>query len=175
MPHQATVPSLALFLIASVITSACQDRDPKWSKFTLGGQFSTLSMEDGWGSRADVGFGANFEFHFSPRLSLDSEFDFWPQDHRQAAQDGGNTLAIYSGLKANFIQHRKFAIYGEMQPGIMSFSNVPVHVGALEFENPQNPLHSQPRRRSRILRFPTNRRSFLSIKSLDRDSFQNYA
>jgi len=92
-------------------------------------------MEDGWGSCADVGFGANFEFHFSPRLSLDSEFDFWPQDHRQAAQDGGNTLAIYSGLKANFIQHRKFAIYGEMRPGTMSFSNVPVHVGALEFEN----------------------------------------
>jgi hypothetical protein len=135
MPHQAVAPSLALFVIASVIASASQDREPKWCRFTLGGQLSILSMPHGIETTTDPGFGANFEFHLSPRLSLLSEFDFWPQEHLQSAQDGGNTLAFFSGLKANFIQHRKFAIYGEMRPGIVSFSNVPVQTSAFSFEN----------------------------------------
>jgi hypothetical protein len=135
MPHQAVVPSLALFVIASVITSASQDREPKWSKFTLGGQLSILSMPHGIETTTDPGFGANFEFHFSHRLSLLSEFEFSPQEHLQSAQDGGHTLAFFSGLKANFIQHRKFAIYGEMRPGIVSFSNVLVQTSPFSFEN----------------------------------------
>jgi hypothetical protein len=135
MPRQAVVPSLALFLIASVVTSACQDQGPKWSKFTLGGQLPVLSMPHAIETPTDAGVGANFEFHFSPRLSLLSEIDYWPQDHLQSAQDGGNTLAFFSGLKANFIQRRKFAIYGVAQPGIVSFSNVPVQTSAFILAN----------------------------------------
>lgn len=135
MPRQAVVPSLALFLAASVVTSACQDRGPDWTRFTLGEQLPVLSMPHAIETTTDAGFGANFEFHFSPRLSLLSEFDYWPQNHLQSAQDGGTSLAFFSGLKANFIQGRRFAVYGVAQPGIVSFSNVPVHFGTFGFEN----------------------------------------
>lgn len=134
MPKVAVLP-LALFILFSVATSACQDRDPQWSSFTLGGQLSILNMPHSLENSTDAGFGGNFEFHFSPRLSLYSEFDYWPQNHLQTAQDGGNTLAVSSGLKAHFVQHREFAIYGEMRPGIVSFSNVPIQISAFDIEN----------------------------------------
>src|SRR5205085_8623676 len=75
---------------------------------------------------ADLGAGLSLEFQLSPGLSWHSEFNYFPQTHLQTSQDGGNTLSFSSGLKANFLQRRRFAVYGEMRPGFVSFSDVPV-------------------------------------------------
>ena len=85
---------------------------------------------------AEPGIGGRFSWNLSPSLAVDTEFNFYPEDYTpRSVQDGGRVFSLFAGVKAAAIRRDKFAIFGKIRPGLVTFGNVPVQTSALNVEN----------------------------------------
>ncbi len=105
------------------------------SKAEAGAQFSVLKMNRFFESPAAPGIGGRFTWNLFPSLALETEFNFYPGDYTPVTvQDGGRTFSWFAGVKAAAIRRDKFAVFGKIRPGLVSFSNVFVQTSATSFE-----------------------------------------
>jgi hypothetical protein len=73
----------------------------------------------------DPGVGIRFTYNLTPSIGLDSEFNSYLTNLEEiSTQDGGRATAFVAGVKAG-IRRRRFGVFFNARPGIMSFSNVP--------------------------------------------------
>jgi len=113
---------LLLFGVVVVLPSRAQDQ---FTRFELGGEFSTIELSNSTYQRAVTpGFGEHFDWNFNGRLALESEIDFFP-DHSvpRLYVQGGQTVQAVLGIRAKVVQFRKLSIYGLVRPGILHFSD----------------------------------------------------
>jgi hypothetical protein len=123
-------------LIAVTLFPAFASAQSEQSKAEVGAQFSTLTMNRFASTPTEAGFGGRFSWNLTPSFAVETEFNFYPSDYKpQSAQDGGRTVSWLSGLKAAAIRHKKYAIFGKTDAGLVSFGNVPVQISATTIEN----------------------------------------
>jgi hypothetical protein len=124
------------FLLPLATSTLCTGQSWLLTRGNVGVQLSSLRMDRGPQTTTDLGPGASFDYKFSPRISLSSEIVFFPKDRAQtSSQDGGSTFTFQSGPRLRIINERRFALYGQMRPGLMSFSNVPLFNGNSTFKS----------------------------------------
>jgi len=106
------------------------------SKAEAGAQFSVLTMNRFASTPAEPGFGGRFSWNLLPSLAVETEFNFYPDDYTpQSVQDGGRVFSFFAGVKAAAIRRDKFAVFGKVRPGLVTFGNVPVQTSAVSVEN----------------------------------------
>ncbi|HEV7377404.1 MAG TPA: outer membrane beta-barrel protein [Pyrinomonadaceae bacterium] len=111
--------TVLLFLFASSKTQAQTDEPPK---FEVGAQFSSLSINDGFGTRTEPGFGGRFTFNLTDNLALEAEGNFFPHNDRSNAfRTGGRAVEGLFGVKIGK-RYKKFGLFGKARPGFISFS-----------------------------------------------------
>jgi Outer membrane protein beta-barrel domain len=126
-----------LCLLLPVATSTlCPAQSWLLPRGNVGVQLSSLRMDRGSQTTTDLGIGGSLDYKFSPRISLSSEVTFFPKDRAQtSSQDGGSTLIFQSGPRLRIINEHRFALYGQMRPGLISFGNVPLFNGTSTFKS----------------------------------------
>lgn len=106
------------------------------SKAEAGAQFSVLTMNRFASTPAEPGIGGRFSWNLMPSLAVDTEFNFYPEDYTpQSVQDGGRVFSFFAGVKVAAIRREKFAVFGKIRPGLVTFGNVPVQTSAVNVEN----------------------------------------
>lgn len=113
------------------------NRGEKLKRFEVGGQFSSLGLQDvehnTFGvfftspSFRDVvtqpGFGGRFTYNLSPKFALEFQGDFYPKDNFfvNNGRAAGRILQAQAGIKAGK-RFEKFGIFAKARPGLVSFS-----------------------------------------------------
>jgi hypothetical protein len=85
---------------------------------------------------ADQGSGAWLSWNFSRHFSWDTAAVFFPFLHDEMAQGGGNSVTVFSGLKAG-IRSKRIGIFADVRPGAIVFSRT---ISSIE----TNPTFSAP-------------------------------
>ncbi len=109
----------------------------KLRRFEVGGQFSSLGLQDvehsTFGVLATVsafrdvvtqpGFGGRFTYNLSPKFALEFQGDFYPSENFfvNNGRAAGRILQAQAGLKAGK-RFEKFGIFAKARPGVVSFS-----------------------------------------------------
>ena len=123
-------------LAASFFWCSAASAQTEQSKAEVGAQFSVLTMNRFASTPAEPGIGGRFSWNLMPSLAVETEFNFYPEDYTpQSVQDGGRVFSLFAGVKAAAIRRDKFAIFGKIRPGLVTFGNVPVQTSALNVEN----------------------------------------
>jgi hypothetical protein len=108
-----------LFLFAGSKAQAQADAPPK---FEVGAQFSSLSINDGFRTRTEPGFGGRFTFNLTDNFALEAEGNFFPHNDRSDAfRTGGRAVEGLFGVKIGK-RYKKFGFFGKARPGFISFS-----------------------------------------------------
>jgi hypothetical protein len=85
---------------------------------------------------ADHGSGAWLSWNFSRHFSWDTAAAFLPSLHDEMIQDGGDSVTVFSGLKAG-IRSKRIGIFADVRPGAIVFSRT---ISSIE----TNPVFSAP-------------------------------
>jgi hypothetical protein len=135
--HRICLPWCALCaLVASLFSCAAASAQDEQSKAEVGAQFSVLRMDRFASTPAEPGIGGRFSWNLMPSLAVETEFNFYPDDYKpQSVQDGGRVFSLFAGVKVAAIRRDKFAVFGKIRPGLVTFGNVPVQTSALDVEN----------------------------------------
>ena len=109
-----------LFLSINARAQSQADEPPK---FEVGAQFSSLSIESGFGTRrTEAGIGGRFTYNMTDNFALEAEGDFFPRNDRSNAfRTGGRATEGLFGVKIGK-RYRKFGLFGKARPGFVSFS-----------------------------------------------------
>jgi hypothetical protein len=109
-----------LFLLAGSQAQAQADDPPK---FEVGAQFSSLSIDSGFGGhRTEAGIGGRFTYNVTDNFALEAEGDLFPRNDRSNAfRTGGRATEGLFGVKIGK-RYQKFGIFGKARPGFVSFS-----------------------------------------------------
>lgn len=111
--------TILLFLFASGKAQAQADAPPK---FEVGAQFSSLSINNGFGTQTEPGFGGRFTYNLTDNLALEAEGNFFPRNNRSNAfRTGGRAVEGLFGVKIGK-RYKKFGFFGKARPGFASFS-----------------------------------------------------
>ena len=113
----------SLLLILATPPLCAQDN---YTRFEFGAQYSTSRLTNSdFGATDYSGFGGRFDWNFNRRLALESQLDFFPE-HAQPllSIQGGQTLQAVFGLRAKFVQTRRFSVFGLVRPGLFHFTDV---------------------------------------------------
>ncbi len=87
-------------------------------------------------TEAEPGLGGRFTWNMCPSLALETEFNIFPNDYRpSSATDGGRIFSWFAGLKVAAVRRNKFAVFGKIRPGLVTFGNVAVQTGPTTVEN----------------------------------------
>jgi hypothetical protein len=109
-------------LLLIFVSSRAQAQSDELPKFEVGAQFSTLSVDDGFGTRTEAGFGGRFVYNVSDNFAFEAEGDFFPRNDRSHAfRTGGRALEGLFGVKIGK-RYQKFGLFGKARPGFVSFS-----------------------------------------------------
>jgi hypothetical protein len=108
-----------LFLFASRNAQAQADEPPR---FEVGAQFSSLSINNGFETRTEPGFGGRFTYNLTDNFALEAEGNFFPHNDRSNAfRTGGRAAEGLFGVKIGK-RYKKFGFFGKARPGFISFS-----------------------------------------------------
>ena len=127
----------AILTIASIILLSCfthkaaQGQSDETKKFEVGAQFSSLSLDDGGGTRTEPGFGGRFTYNLTDNFALEAEGNFFPlrnQFHALIFINGGQSVEGLFGVKIGK-RYKRFGLFGKARPGFIRFSQ-----GRTEFD-----------------------------------------
>ena len=112
------VGKTVLGLLAACSMSTRTGAQEQYTRFELGGQFSTIRETDtNLQGKTFVGFGGRVDWNLNRRLAFETQVDFFPQEARPLFQvQGGRTLQAVFGLRAKVIQTRNFSVFGLVRP-----------------------------------------------------------
>jgi hypothetical protein len=114
------------FLLMLFLTASALHAQDIYTRFELGGQFSTIRQSPpGGGGKNYPGFGGRFDWNLTRRLALETQIDFFPEHSESLLyKQGGQTLQAVFGIRAKVIQTRRFAVFGLVRPGLFHFTDV---------------------------------------------------
>lgn len=113
------VATLLLFLLVS---NQAQAQTTEVQKFEVGVQFSSLSVDNGFETRTEAGFGGRFTYNVTNNFALEAEGNFFPRrDRSNAFRTGGRATEGLFGVKIGK-RYQKFGFFGKARPGFVSFS-----------------------------------------------------
>lgn len=129
---RACLLSFLLFVSSLTACGLARAQTP-YSRVEVGVQGSLLGSAFVGSRDIDYGVGGRFTYNFSKNIALDTQFDFYPRRDpglpgTSAFQEGGRRLVALAGLKAGF-RRRRFGLFGEVRPGVISFGSVPRATG----------------------------------------------
>jgi hypothetical protein len=119
----------AIFMAALIIIlPACGGR-AVWAqageqlrKYEVGAQFSSFSIDNGFGTRTEPGVGGRFTYNLSERLALEAEGNFFPKQNRFGGfRAGGRAIEGLFGVKFGK-RYKRLGIFAKARPGFVSFS-----------------------------------------------------
>ncbi len=132
----AALRSFFLAGLALAVGAAPARGQSQLSRAEVGAQFSLLHMERFPTTEPEPGLGGRFTWNLCPSLALETEFNIFPNDYRpSSATDGGRIFSWFTGLKVAGIRRRKFAAFGKIRPGLVTFGNVAVQTSPTTVEN----------------------------------------
>ncbi len=129
---------LAGLLVALGASSAqCQT---ELARAEVGAQFSVLHMERFPTTEAEPGLGGRFTWNLCPTLALETEFNIFPNNYQPpSVTDGGRIFSWFAGVKVAGFRRKKFAVFGKIRPGLVTFGNVAVQTSPTTVENRRVP------------------------------------
>jgi hypothetical protein len=131
--------ALRLFFLAGlafILGAAPARGQSQLSRAEVGAQFSLLHMERFPTTEPEPGLGGRFTWNLCPILALDTEFNVFPNKYfPSSATDGGRIFSWFAGVKVAGFRHRKFAAFGKIRPGLVTFGNVAVQTSPTTVEN----------------------------------------
>lgn len=87
-------------------------------------------------TEAEPGLGGRFTWNLCPSLALETELTISPNQYEPSSvTDGGRIFSWFTGLKVAGIRRNKFAAFGKIRPGLMTFGNVAVQTSPTSVEN----------------------------------------
>lgn len=126
----------AFFTTASIIIllpcfthQGAQAQSDETKKFEVGAHFSSLSIDNGFETRTEPGFGGRFTYNLTDNLALEAEGNFFPRRNRfRAFINGGQSVEGLFGVKIGK-RYKRFGLFGKARPGFIRFSQ-----GRTEFD-----------------------------------------
>jgi hypothetical protein len=111
--------ALALFLFVS--GSALAQSSDELPKFEVDAHFTSLSIDKGFETQTEPGFGGRFAYNLTRNLALEAEGNFLPKENRVGFRNGGHAIQGLFGIKLGK-RYKRFGIFGKARPGLISFS-----------------------------------------------------
>lgn len=149
----------ATLLAASGQYAAAQTGETK--KLEVGVHFSSLSLDEGFETRTEPGFGGRLTYNLNDHVALEAEGNFFPRsDTLNAFRNGGRAAEGLFGLKAGR-RFNRFGIFAKARPGFISFSQ-----GRTDFSltgDTTNPFSAVEARVSRLTHFAADVGGVLEI------------
>ncbi|MCI0488004.1 MAG: porin family protein [Blastocatellia bacterium] len=105
----------ALFVAFDSRDALAQSDGPK---VDLGAQFSVIRFRDF--DTTDAGFGGRIGYHFNDYISVEAEFNYFPDDKDGFFEGGRKTQGLF-GIKTG-VRSEAAGIYGKIRPGFVRFS-----------------------------------------------------
>jgi hypothetical protein len=91
-------------------------------KFEVGAQFSSLSVDNGGGTRTEPGIGGRFTYNVTNNFALEAEGNIFPKDdHFGGFRNGGSAVEGLFGVKIGK-RYKRFGFFAKARPGFISFS-----------------------------------------------------
>jgi hypothetical protein len=108
---------LLLVLTTAIRVSAQTDEPPKRE---VAAEFVTLTREDVFEIRGELGFGGRFTYNLNKNFAIEAATYFFPRNCFNCLNNGSITEAV-GGLKAGK-RFKSWGIFAKARPGIVSFS-----------------------------------------------------
>ncbi|HEX8845175.1 MAG TPA: outer membrane beta-barrel protein [Pyrinomonadaceae bacterium] len=127
MNRESIILSVAILLLLACNAGAlAQSGETK--RYEVGAQFSSLSIDKGFETRTEPGFGGRFTFNLTDNIALEAQGDLFPRSERSNAfRNGGRAVEGLFGVKIGK-RFEKFGLFAKARPGFISFSQ-----GAVDF------------------------------------------
>jgi hypothetical protein len=91
-------------------------------KYEVGAQFSSFSIDNGFGTRTEPGVGGRFTYNLTERLALEAEGNFFPRQNQFSSfRTGGRAIQGLFGVKFGK-RYKRLGIFAKARPGFISFS-----------------------------------------------------
>jgi hypothetical protein len=113
--------TIAILVLLDGSHHALHAQSEELEKFEVGAQFTSLSMDRGFETDTEPGFGGRLTYNLTRNLALEAEGNFFPRNKRLRFRDGGRAIQGLFGIKLGK-RYRSFGIYGKARPGLISFS-----------------------------------------------------
>ena len=91
-------------------------------KFEVGVHFTSLSIDQLFGTRTEPGFGGRFTYNLTDNVALEAEGNLFPRSEQfHAPRTGGRAIQGLFGIKIGK-RYKRFGFFGKARPGLISFS-----------------------------------------------------
>jgi len=111
----------AILLLFTCAHRAARAQSGETQKFEVAAQFSTLSIDQGFGTRTEPGVGGRFTYNLTDNLALEAEGNFFPDNDSFSFRTGGRAVEGLFGVKIGK-RYKRFGFFGKARPGFISFS-----------------------------------------------------
>jgi hypothetical protein len=113
---------LLLLACGQPVALAQQAQADELPKFEVGAHFSSLSLDEGFETRTEPGFGGRFTYNLTDNFALEAEGNLFPRRNRLGAfRTGGRAFQGLFGAKIGK-RFERFGIFAKARPGFISFT-----------------------------------------------------
>jgi hypothetical protein len=122
MKRNVILISAAIVILLSCGHRATLAQSDEVQKFEVGAQFSSLSIDNGGGTRTEPGIGGRFSYNVTNNFALEAEGNIFPKDNQFGGfRNGGNAVEGLFGVKIGK-RYKRFGFFAKARPGFISFS-----------------------------------------------------